>query len=152
MPTIDCGHWNGRRNRLPHLAGSIVGEIGGAGGFACLLGSCITGDNCLAGYTEWRLRELGVEDRQQRTGVCFHIQSRGQPKGFVICKPRSISVRWTAPSLSPQARLLPIEGSGACAAPEGAITKTSVARPAASPVTSASPSSQLRLPFDDAVV
>src|SRR5207249_11462173 len=24
MPTIDCGHWNGRRNRLPHLAGSIV--------------------------------------------------------------------------------------------------------------------------------
>src|SRR5207249_3627765 len=20
----DCGHWNGRRNRLPHLAGSIV--------------------------------------------------------------------------------------------------------------------------------
>src|SRR5881628_3755985 len=24
MPTVDCGHWNGRRNRLPHLAGSIV--------------------------------------------------------------------------------------------------------------------------------
>src|SRR5439155_23214452 len=24
MPTIDCGHGNGRRNRLPHLAGSIV--------------------------------------------------------------------------------------------------------------------------------
>src|SRR6266704_3475259 len=24
MSTIDCGHWNGRRNRLPHLAGSIV--------------------------------------------------------------------------------------------------------------------------------
>src|SRR5205823_1416897 len=24
MPTIDCGHWIGRRNRLPHLAGSIV--------------------------------------------------------------------------------------------------------------------------------
>jgi|SRR5438094_6880745 len=24
MPTIDYGHWNGRRNRLPHLAGSIV--------------------------------------------------------------------------------------------------------------------------------
>src|SRR6266566_3469221 len=24
MPTIDCGHWNGRRNRLPHLAGSSV--------------------------------------------------------------------------------------------------------------------------------
>src|SRR5437870_2985754 len=24
MPTIDCGHWNGRRNRLPHLAASIV--------------------------------------------------------------------------------------------------------------------------------
>src|SRR6059036_2432673 len=24
MPTIDCGHWNGRRNRPPHLAGSIV--------------------------------------------------------------------------------------------------------------------------------
>src|SRR5438045_1430712 len=24
MPTIDRGHWNGRRNRLPHLAGSIV--------------------------------------------------------------------------------------------------------------------------------
>src|SRR5216117_3788581 len=24
MPTIDCGRWNGRRNRLPHLAGSIV--------------------------------------------------------------------------------------------------------------------------------
>src|SRR5438094_93438 len=21
MPTIDCVHWNGRRNRLPHLAG-----------------------------------------------------------------------------------------------------------------------------------
>src|SRR5206468_5425833 len=24
MPNIDCGHWNGRRNRLPHLAASIV--------------------------------------------------------------------------------------------------------------------------------
>src|SRR5437879_2248121 len=24
MLTIDCGHWNGRRNRLPHLAGSSV--------------------------------------------------------------------------------------------------------------------------------
>src|SRR5438046_1924301 len=24
MLTIDWGHWNGRRNRLPHLAGSIV--------------------------------------------------------------------------------------------------------------------------------
>src|SRR5882724_10798969 len=24
MPTIDSGHWNGRRTRLPHLAGSIV--------------------------------------------------------------------------------------------------------------------------------
>src|SRR5207249_4170651 len=24
MPTMDCGHGNGRRNRLPHLAGSIV--------------------------------------------------------------------------------------------------------------------------------
>src|SRR6266566_5889408 len=35
MPTVDGGHWNGRRSRLPHLAGSIVGEVGGAGGFAC---------------------------------------------------------------------------------------------------------------------
>src|SRR5439155_23311495 len=24
MPTIDCGHWNGRRNRLPGLSGSMV--------------------------------------------------------------------------------------------------------------------------------
>src|SRR5438046_9431040 len=24
MPSIDCGHWNGRRNRLPHLAGSWI--------------------------------------------------------------------------------------------------------------------------------
>src|SRR6266516_4805328 len=35
MPTMGCGHWNGRRNRLPHLAGSIVWRVGGAGGFAC---------------------------------------------------------------------------------------------------------------------
>ena len=26
---LDADHWNGRRNRLPHLA------VGGAGGFAC---------------------------------------------------------------------------------------------------------------------
>src|SRR6059058_1817509 len=31
MPTIDCGHWNGRRNRLPHLAG----RWGRRFGFAC---------------------------------------------------------------------------------------------------------------------
>src|SRR5438105_4864832 len=24
MPTIDCDHWKGRRNRLPHLAGSMI--------------------------------------------------------------------------------------------------------------------------------
>jgi len=35
-PTLDCGYCDGRRNRLPHLAGSIVCEVGGAGGFACL--------------------------------------------------------------------------------------------------------------------
>src|SRR5438094_5670725 len=35
MPTIGCGHWNGRRNRLPHLVDQSFGEVGGAGGFAC---------------------------------------------------------------------------------------------------------------------
>src|SRR5437762_4546778 len=37
MPTIDFGHWTGRRNRnrLPHLADQSFGEVGGAGGFAC---------------------------------------------------------------------------------------------------------------------
>src|SRR5438094_9673917 len=35
MPTIGCGHWNGRRNRLPHLLEQSFGEVGGAGGFAC---------------------------------------------------------------------------------------------------------------------
>src|SRR5437867_13102055 len=28
MRSIDCGIWNGRRNRLPHLAGSIVCDVG----------------------------------------------------------------------------------------------------------------------------
>src|SRR5216117_2013737 len=35
MPTIGCGHWNGRRNRLPQLVDQSFGEVGGAGGFAC---------------------------------------------------------------------------------------------------------------------
>src|SRR5216117_1181983 len=35
MPTIGCGHWNGRRNRLPQLLDQSFGEVGGAGGFAC---------------------------------------------------------------------------------------------------------------------
>src|SRR5437773_9211677 len=38
MPTIDCGHGNGRRNQTacPTLLDQSFGEVGGAGGFACL--------------------------------------------------------------------------------------------------------------------
>src|SRR5437899_1213215 len=35
MPTLDCGHGNGRRNRLPHLAGSIVWRSRWGRRFAC---------------------------------------------------------------------------------------------------------------------
>src|SRR2546426_8145750 len=35
MPTIDCGHWNGRRTACPTLLDQSFGEVGGAGGFAC---------------------------------------------------------------------------------------------------------------------
>src|SRR6266566_1533916 len=49
MPTVDGGHWNGRRNRLPHLAGSVVGEVGGAGGFAC----------------RWKLISIAIQSRKR---------------------------------------------------------------------------------------
>src|SRR5881396_508989 len=75
MPTIDFGHWNGRRNRLPRLADQSFGEVGGAGGFAC----------------RWKL--ISIAHPNPENGYAPVAQSCVGLNRGVLCRQRRLSSR-----------------------------------------------------------
>ena len=80
MPTIDCGHGNGKRNRLPHLAGSIVWRSRWGRRFACrwkLIS--IAHPNPENGYAPAAQGPIHFENKASEAGVNLVLENSPTP-------------------------------------------------------------------------
>src|SRR5437667_4416595 len=98
MPTIGCGHWNGRRNRLPHLVDQSFGEVGGAGGFDCrwkLISIAHPNpENGYAPCTPCRRRrpaKRSTDPERSAAGLALAV-SRWPGRAFALTSTRSVAI------------------------------------------------------------